>query len=96
MNNTNEAKDLVNQIAERNKSMSSMTYCVATVSSSELDFEAKATNKEGKKTDSSIGATLIFNVGSVYKRHGLPYGSLIKKIVQASGNTMIECNAETR
>ena len=37
-----------------------------------------------------------FNVGSICKQHGLHYGSLIKKIVQTSGNTMIECNAETR
>ena len=45
MNNVNEAKELENQIAEQNKSMSSRTYCVATVSSSELDFEAKETHE---------------------------------------------------
>ena len=65
MSNANEAKELENQIAERNKSMSKKTYYMATVSSSELDFEEKATNEKGQEIDNSIGATLIFNLGDM-------------------------------
>ena len=45
MSNVNKAKDLENQIAEQNKSMSSRMHYTATVSSSELDFEAKETHE---------------------------------------------------
>ena len=76
--------------------MSEKTYYIATVSSSELDFEAKATDKEGRETENSIGATLIFNLGGVYEQHNLRFRNIIKKTVQTNGNIMIKSNTETR
>ena len=54
VSNVNEARELGNQIAEQNKGMRNKMYFMVMGTGSDIDFDAKATNKEGKETEQAL------------------------------------------